>query len=477
MPSGRPNLAVYSSTCLDVGATIMPSVERRFESISIKALTIAALTLLMLWPLWRVESLVNERQALQHQAYDVIAAGFGGPQIVGAPILSVDTQERSVVVDPLTKNSTEVWAAGAPLHLLPDDVRIATEAAVEVRSKGIYSIPVYVSKVVITGEFNPAALTGLLASNVDTGVLPAHAIIQLPLSGVKFLRSLTRFDVNGQTLHAVSGEIAGFPALSAPIDLRAIEHTVPLAFRLEFEIAGSDSLHFLPLGADTTVSARIAWPHPDFDGAFLPISRKFTPQGYSANWRVLELNRAIPQMWRGAAVPNSTLLATAFGVHLFQPSDIYTQNYRAVRYGILFIAITFACFFTSEHLVRGLRLHPMQYLLVGLALATFYLLLLALSEHVGFAVSYAIAAAALVTLITVYIAGATTNRKAAAGIGAALAASYAALYVILLSEDYALLYGSLLLFVILATLMLATRRLDWARVGRESSPDGSNSSL
>lgn len=165
---------------------------------------------------------------------------------------------------------------------------------------------------------------------------------------------------------------------------------------------------------------------------------------------------------------HATLLDTAFGIRLFQPSNIYTQNYRAVHYGILFIAITFACFFAWEHLVRGLRLHPMQYLLVGLALATFYLLLLALSEHVGFGASYGIAAAALVALITAYLAGATTNRNAALSIGAALAAAYAILYVILLSEDYALLLGSLLLFVILAVLMLTTRRLDWSRIGPES---------
>ncbi len=181
---------------------------------------------------------------------------------------------------------------------------------------------------------------------------------------------------------------------------------------------------------------------------------------------MLELNRAFPQVWRGASVTDSALLATAFGVRLFQPSNIYTQNYRAVRYGILFVAITFACFFAWEHLVHGLRLHPMQYLLVGLALATFYLLLLALSEHIGFAFSYSVAATALVALITAYIAGATDNRIAAFGIGAALTITYGILYVILLSEDYALLFGSLLLFVVLAALMVATRRLDWSKVGR-----------
>jgi inner membrane protein len=425
--------------------------------------------MLMLWPLSRVERLVSERQALQHQAYDVIAAGFGGSQIVGAPIVSVDTQERSVVVDPSTKISSEVWAAGLPLHLLPDDVRIASDVAVEVRSKGIYSVPVYVSKIVITGEFKPDAIARLLAPNVDMRVLPTHGVFQLPLSGVKYLRAVTRFEVGGQTLRATSGEVAGFAALTAPIEIQSIDRARTLGFSIELEVAGSDSLHFLPLGSNTSVTARIAWPHPDFDGAFLPIAHEFRDRGYSANWQVLELNRAIPQIWRGTSVDNSALLATAFGVRLFQPSDIYTQNYRAVRYGILFVAITFACFFAWEHLVRGMRLHPMQYLLVGLALGTFYLLLLALSEHVGFAASYALASAALVALITTYIVGATTNRQAAIGIGAALAASYGVLYVILLSQDYALLFGSLLLFVILAALMLATRRLDWATIGREGS--------
>jgi inner membrane protein len=448
---------------------MVESLEHRFQSVSIKAAVIAALTLLMLWPLSRVESLVSERQALQAQAYAVIAAGFGGSQILGAPILKVDTQDRTVVVNPSTMSRTETWTEGAPLHLLPDDVQIASEVSVEVRSKGIYSVPVYVSKVVITGVFKPEAIASLLLSNADVQVLPTRALFQLPVSGVKYLRALTLFEIDGQSLRAASGQVAGFAALSAPIDLKSRSQSNPLGFRLEFEIAGSESLHFLPLGSHTTVTAKVAWPHPDFDGAFLPISRELKPQGYSAKWEVLELNRSYPQVWRGTTVTDSALLATAFGVRLFQPSNIYTQNYRAVRYGILFVAITFACFFAWEHVVRGLRLHPMQYLLVGLALATFYLLLLALSEHIGFAFSYGVAAAALVALITTYISGATNNRIAAFGIGGALTITYGILYVILLSEDYALLFGSLLLFAILAALMLATRRLDWTRVGREDA--------
>jgi inner membrane protein len=444
---------------------MMQSWERRFESVSFKALVITVLTLLMLWPLMRVENLVNERQVLQRQAYDVIAAGFGGPQIVGAPILTVDALERSVVTNTRTNVGTETWTTTS-IHLLPDDVQISTDAAVEIRTKGIYSVPIYVSKVVITGEFKSESIARLLSSNADIRVLPAHVLIQLPLSEVKYLRTGTRFQAGGQELHSAGGDVAGFAALSAAIDLQAIDRTTALPFRLEFEFAGSESLQFLPLGSTTNVTAQIAWPHPDFDGAFLPISHQLRADGYTADWQVLELNRAVPQLWRGEALSHSALLATAFGVRLFQPADIYAQNYRAVHYGILFVAITFACFFASEHLVRGLRLHPTQYLLVGLALATFYLLLLALSEHTGFGIAYAIAAAALVALITLYTAGATMNPKSAMGIGCALSASYGALYIILISDDNALLLGSLLLFAILAALMFATRRLDWAKVGR-----------
>jgi inner membrane protein len=433
--------------------------------ISLKALLIAVLALLMLWPLWRVESLVMERQSVQQQAYDVIAAGFGGPQIVGAPILVVETEERSVSIDPTTNVRTQVLKRGPALHLLPDDVQIVADVAAEERSKGIPSFPVYVTKVVMTGQFKAEAIGKLLSARDDLTPQPGSALVQLPLSGAKYLRTLTDFEIGGQALHATSGELAGFPALSAPIEGLARASTLP--FRVEFQLAGSNSLHFLPLGSQTAVTARVAWPHPDFDGAFLPVSHVLGPQGYSARWSIMELNRSLPQISRGANPDHAALLATAFGVRLFQPADLYAQNYRAVRYGILFVAITFACFFAWEHRSRAVRLHPMQYLLVGLALAMFYLLLLAFSEHLGFVLAYWLAAFALVVLVTFYLAGATSSRPAALGIGAALALSYSALYVILLSDDYAMLLGSLLLLIILGVVMMVTRKLDWSTVGGE----------
>ena len=206
------------------------TVDSRFDSVWVKSAVIAAMTLLMLWPLARVESLVNERQARQHEASDVISAGFGGPQILGAPILKVDTQERSVTVDKATKITTEEWSAGAPLFLVPHNVEITNHMVVEIRRKGIYSVPVYLSKVVMTGEFAPDAIATLLAASADTRVLPSTAVFELPVSGAKYLRSLTRFEVGGRPLHATIGEVAGFAALSAPVDLTSMDRTGVLRF-------------------------------------------------------------------------------------------------------------------------------------------------------------------------------------------------------------------------------------------------------
>ena len=185
----------------------MQRLESPFESIWVKALIIGGLTLLMLWPLARVGSLVSERQELQHQAYEVISAGFGGSQTIGGPILSVDTQD--LIVEQSANNTTEVWRAGRPMHLLSDKLRIESDVTVEVRRKGIHSIPVYVSKFVVTGQFAPESIARVLVANAGTRTLPSRAAIQMPLPGVKYLRGLTLFAANGQPLHVTNEDIAG----------------------------------------------------------------------------------------------------------------------------------------------------------------------------------------------------------------------------------------------------------------------------
>jgi inner membrane protein len=179
---------------------------------------------------------------------------------------------------------------------------------------------------------------------------------------------------------------------------------------------------------------------------------------------VLELNRPYGQAWMDGEVTDAMLKDSAIGIGLYQAVDAYQRAERAIKYGLLFIALTFLTFFAWEQL-SGLRLHPLQYLLVGLALSMFYVLLIALSEHVRFLVAYAIAAVALVTLMGVYIAGALRSARRGVAVGTAMSVVYGLLYTLILSEDYALLLGAITLFAALAAVMVATRKIDWYRLG------------
>jgi inner membrane protein len=444
----------------------MPTFAIASGSLGLRTGLIALLTLLMLWPLAQVRGLIEERQQLREQAYANIAESYGAEQTIGGAVLSVPIEQRTESVSISSAIPRVEWKTAAPRVFLADTLDVQADVQVTTRYKGIYRFPVYRTKLVLTGEFPVAGVLAALESGADVRAKPEQASLSLPLTGLRSLREVTRFDVGGMARRARRRRRRPAAALRVPLDVTALDRAGRLPFRIELTLDGSEALRFLPLGARTRVTLKSNWPHPSFDGAFLPLApANPSANGFSAEWSVLELNRALPQTWRANEVDPDSLRAMAFGFRVLQPTDIYARSYRAVRYGVLFVAITFLCFFTWEALSRRARLHPMHYLLVGLALATFYLLLLALSEHLGFAVAYAAAAFALVALIGVYVSGASGSARGGLAIGAALAAAYAALYTILLSVDYALLLGALLVFAVLAVLMLATRRLDWAGLG------------
>jgi inner membrane protein len=229
-------------------------------------------------------------------------------------------------------------------------------------------------------------------------------------------------------------------------------------------LAGTERFAVLPLARETDLHAQSTWPDPGFDGAFLPATRSVAATGFEAEWQVLDLNRALAQRWRGNEDVSNALRGSAFGVTLTQPAGSYQQNVRAGKYGVLFIALTFVAFFLFE-VLRGLRVHPVQYLLVGLALATFYVVLLAVSEQIGFGLAYVLAAAAVVAMVGGYAGVVLAQRRAGLVLGALLALIYALLYGLVASEDYALLMGSLALLAAIAALMYLTRRVNWYAVG------------
>ena len=235
-------------------------------------------------------------------------------------------------------------------------------------------------------------------------------------------------------------------------------------FHFKLNLNGSQQIHFSPVGKMTTVTARSTWKDPSFEGAFLPVERTINANGFSAKWKVLHLNRNFPQYWKGG---DHNLFQAAFGVKLFSPVDIYQKTMRTAKYALMFIVLTFMAFFISEVMNR-LRVHPVQYLFIGLAIIIFYVLILSISEQLNFGAAYLISAGAIIGLITGYAKAILKNGSVTLMVGGILVILYGYLYILLQLEDYSLLMGSAGLFLVLSAIMYLTRKIDWYAIQSET---------
>jgi inner membrane protein len=438
----------------------------------LKTATIAILSLILLWPLARVQGLIEERRDLEQQAQQRIADSWGGIQWASGPVLRIPMQRRTWTPYESAADRIERWIDAPDLQLLPSQVDLDAKLEVSQRHSGIYSMPVYQVTVIAEGRFNRVDLEAWRARlDKPERARFTTAALLVPTLELSRVLAVRQFELGGQALSVSAGSVAGTAALQARADLDALLAATSgetLPFKIEYTLAGSQSLRFIPTAREIHVSAAGNWPAPRFDGAPAALSPQIDAKGFSARWQALELNHGLPLVWRGSEIDGARLGAAAFGFDLFVPVDVYSRNWRAVRYGVLFIALTFLCLFVWEHGRPQTRLHPMHYTLVGLALAIFYLMLLALSEHIGFLRAYVSSAAALILLICWYISGAMGDWRPALTLGGVLGAAYAALYRVLDSEDYALLMGTAMVFAALATLMIATRRLDWGSLARRA---------
>jgi inner membrane protein len=252
--------------------------------------------------------------------------------------------------------------------------------------------------------------------------------------------------------------------LHAAIPLALLRKDVPFSFAVA--VKGSEGIAFAPVGKESTIALTSSWTSPKFSGAFLPTDRSVTDSGFSAEWRISSFGRSYPQVWQGSEVGFERVLSSTAGADLYEQTDFYTKIDRSIKYAILFIAVTFLVLFLFETLAR-IRIHPLQYLLVGAALALFYLLLLSFSEQIGFFVAYLLATLMTAFLISLYCARVLGAKGRAFGMFAMLIALYGYLYFVLLLEDYALLFGSLLIFVLLATVMYLTRNVNWFEIAKK----------
>jgi inner membrane protein len=428
---------------------------RPLQGATFKVLGIAALALVMLIPLAQVNELVGEREGRAREATQKIAERWGAQQLVAAPVLVVPVQRR-------VKNDKEWTTVEEREYVLADRVAITGKLAPDVRSYGIYQTAVYIADITIEGRFATADLAALVAPGVEPQW--DRAELRMPIADVRGIRQVSALHFGDREIafRPSSGGIANVGAVDAPAPLDAASIRDTLPFSVTLTLAGTERFAVLPLARETDLHLSSPWRDPGFDGAFLPASHHVGTSGFDADWQVLDLNRRLAQHWREGDAPGA-LCETSFGITLTQPAGGYQQNVRAGKYGVLFIALTFVAFFLFE-VLRGLRVHPVQYLLIGLALCTFYVVLLALSEQIGFGLAYAIAAACVVAMIGGYAGVVLAARKAGLVLGALVALIYALLYGLVVSEDYALLMGSLALLAAVAALMYLTRRVDWYAV-------------
>lgn len=438
----------------------------------IKIGVILLLALLLLIPLGMISVVVHERSSYRSQVISDIETTWTGPQRVAGPVLSlpywVDV-EQSVPVAATGKSTTKLRRTRRVLYRLPESLSIASNASTETRTIGLYSVPVFTSQHDITGWFDASDLEEK-AKSIAGFVSWGQPQLTLSVNNTRGIAGRPALVWNNERVNFAAGSrLANFPAgvhanVTLP-DTRPELERIPVSVTLA--LRGSQELSFAPLAQDVAVSLKSDWPHPKFDGEFLPDERQISSEGFDAQWRTSAF--ATDAAGKLSACTRASechaLNKLSFGVKFFEPVDIYVKVNRAIKYGVLFIALTFVAFFLTETLTRS-RLHPLQYALVGLALAVFYLLLVSLSEHMSFGRAYGLATLACAGLIGVYLRGVLGRAGLASTFSVGIALLYTLLFFILKSEDFALLMGSLLLFAMLSLVMLLTRGIDWYKVGK-----------
>jgi inner membrane protein len=429
----------------------------------LKVGSIGFLVLVLLIPLAMTRSLIDDRIAVGNTAKADIQRAWGGSQVIAGPILVVPYTATSV--HPYGDRREE----SGELHFLPAELDIDVGLDPEVRYRGIHEVAVYTATAELTGRFDLPDTSGM---GVDDAVFDWRAAYFLfGVSDARAIRNAPalRIDDQAYPFEAGAQHIPGFPPMIvARANLLAAQLLdVPLEFAIQLDAAGTDAFSILPLGGTTTAAISSGWASPSFGGKHLPEVREIDDNGFHASWRISSLGRNLPSRWTTLPADNQAFIHSVFGVSLYTPVDFYHLTDRATKYAVLIVGLTFVAYFLFELLAR-LRLHPLQYLLIGLANTLFYLLLLSLAEHLGFAWAYFMSAVGATSLIVAYSASILKSRKRASLVGAMLAVLYLFLYLTLNAETYALLAGSIGLWITLALIMYVTRNIDWYGTGRDA---------
>lgn len=425
-----------------------------------KSAAICALALLLLLPLAQIEHLASERQDLKQSVLTDIANTASGEQHILGPILVVPyvyTDHEAITEEKTGEVRLIERKHSGQLYFIPEQLELNAVAKTESRQRGIYSAELYRVQQNWSGEFQVPANWGL-SSLEGYRFEPAFVFF-----GVSDPRGLVQplLEWQGEAVNWLPGtQVAGWKqGMHALIPAMNHAETTKVSFKLSLSLQGTQNFAVIPVGRETQVKLKADWPHPHFGGQFLPLSHDINAQGFNAEWQTSVFATQIDSLLP-SCLNDSTCNLPEFSVSWFDGIDIYQLTDRTLKYAFLFIGLTFSGFFLYE-VLSAIRLHPVQYSLVGLGLALFFLLVLALSEHIVFLLAYIIAASACIILLGCYISMVLKSFKAGLILATALSILYSILYLLLSSEDHALLLGSVLLFVCLGLVMMLTGRIDW----------------
>ncbi|WP_029147471.1 cell envelope integrity protein CreD [Methylophilus sp. 5] len=429
-----------------------------------KSLGILALILLMSLALGYVNDLIIERQARQASVENNIAQSSTTEQTLTGPILMI----------PYTEHYTETIGSGKDsrtierkeegrVYLLPNTLDLAGDFAHHYKQRGIFKALMYRFNGDIAGTFNLDQIK-VQTRHQNGNIHYGQTTLAIGLSDTRGIDGQPVLQWGNQTLPLKQGTQLSLLDKGIHADLGSIKpEQASVPFKLNLHLRGMQAFNMTPLADKNTVRLHSAWQHPHFDGHFLPeaASQRISNKGFEAQWEVSSLASNIQQkLITNLNRPSGSLALETISVGFVEPINIYSLSDRATKYGLLFIGLTFAGFFIFE-VMKQLRIHPAQYTLVGLAMAIFYLLLISLAEHIGFAYAYLIASMACISLIGYYLTNVMQNIRYGMVFSIKLSLLYATLYAILVSEDNALLMGSLLIFSLLVFTMVITRKVDW----------------
>jgi inner membrane protein len=399
-----------------------------------------------------IMELIGEREKTALSVKNEVMQQWSMLNTVRGPVLTIPYIEK--VFD----NDKKVYSEEIrQSHFLPKSLKVEGEIFPEQRHRSIYDVMVYESKITISGFFI-APDFGALKINPEL-VLWDKAELSVGINDLRGISELAELNWNDRKFTfspGIENSVLGKDGITIKLPAD-IANTFPGEFSCNFRLKGAESLQFAPLGEVTEIKMKSAWNDPGFIGNFLPEKSEITKDGFTANWKVLHFNRNFPQAWKDDSY---SVTGSDFGVKFVTVADHYQKNMRSAKYGILVILFTFLSFFLNEIITKQ-RIHPFQYILVGFSILIFYLLLLSISEQLGFNSGYLISAVSVLLMVLFYSRTFLKKWSNSFILTSILALSFGFIFILLQLESFALLAGSIGLFAVLALIMFFTRKINW----------------